>query len=197
MNNKASLSYVPASHVLLTDGIADLLVAVAAKDQVAFRLLYSKTSDKVLGVLIRILGMRCEAEDALQEVFSRVWLKAGMYDAEKGRGMTWLISIARYHAIDKIRVRPRTVSDSAALDALIDTTPSAESCMIADGQAKQIHVCLDCLAPDRAAMLRGAYLDGQSYLDLAFRFDMPLNTVRTTLRRSLQKVRRCMEESSL
>ncbi|MBC7739294.1 MAG: sigma-70 family RNA polymerase sigma factor [Candidatus Saccharibacteria bacterium] len=150
-----------------------------------------------MGVLLRILGMRCEAEDALQEIFSRVWLKAAMYDAAKGRGMTWLICMARNHAIDRIRVRPRTVSDSAALEALIDTTPSAESCMIAKGQASQIRVCLDCLAPDRAAMLRGAYLDGHSYLELAHRFDMPLNTVRTILRRSLQKVRRCMEESPI
>ena len=87
------------------DPIADLLNRTAAQDRASFRSLYTAASAKLMGVLLRILQNRSEAEDALQEVFTRVWLRAGRFDASKGRGMTWLIAIARNLAIDRIRAR--------------------------------------------------------------------------------------------
>ena len=175
------------------DPIADLILKVAAQDRAAFRTLYTDAGSKLMGVLIRILGSRAEAEDALQEVFTRVWLRARRYDATKGRGMTWLIALSRNHAIDKIRARPDHVSDDLAMEAAADTAPRAETRMVAMGEARRIGECFDALEPDRAAALRGAYLDGQSYAALAARHDVPLNTMRTWLRRSLLKLRECME----
>lgn len=175
------------------DPIADLLQNVAAQDRAAFRQLYSEAGSKLMGVLIRMLGTRAEAEDALQEVFTRVWLRAGRYDATKGRGMTWLIALSRNHAIDRLRARPDHVSDDLAMEAAADPAPRAESRMMAQGEARRITDCFDTLEPDRAQALRGAYLDGKSYIDLATRFDVPLNTMRTWLRRSLQKLRECMD----
>ena len=89
-----------------TDPISDLIADVAHADRRAFRLLYSQASAKLFGVCLRILRDRSEAEDAVQEVFTRVWLNARRYEATKGRGMTWLIAIARNHAIDRLRARP-------------------------------------------------------------------------------------------
>ena len=175
------------------DPIADLLGRVAAQDRAAFRQLYSDAGSKLMGVLIRMLGNRAEAEDALQEVFTRVWLRAGRYDAAKGRGMTWLIALSRNHAIDKLRARPDHVSDDLAMEAAADTAPRAETRMVALGEARRIGECFDTLEPDRALALKGAYLDGFSYIDLAARHDVPLNTMRTWLRRSLLKLRECME----
>jgi RNA polymerase sigma-70 factor (ECF subfamily) len=175
------------------DPIAELLSAVAAQDRAAFRKLYAEAGPKLMGVLIRMLGTRAEAEDALQEVFTRVWLRAGRYDAAKGRGMTWLIALSRNHAIDRLRARPDHVSDDLAMEQAADTAPRAEMRMVAQGEARRIGDCFATLEPDRAAMLRGAYLDGQSYLELATRHDVPLNTLRTWLRRSLLKLRECMD----
>lgn len=175
------------------DPISDLLQSVAAQDRAAFRQLYSAAGSKLMGVLIRMLGTRSEAEDALQEVFTRVWLRAGRYDASKGRGMTWLIALSRNHAIDRLRARPDHVSDDLAMEAAADPAPRAETQLVARGEARRITDCFDTLEPDRALALRGAYLDGQSYIDLATRFDVPLNTMRTWLRRSLQKLRECMD----
>jgi RNA polymerase sigma-70 factor (ECF subfamily) len=158
------------------DPLSDLLLRVAAQDRAAFASLYSAASAKLMGVLLRILGERAEAEDALQEVFTRVWLRANRYDPEKGRAMTWLIALARNHAIDRLRARPH-----------------AETRLIAAGEARRMSDCFATLEPDRAQAVRGAYLAGLSYTELALRHDVPLNTMRTWLRRSLLKLRECLD----
>ncbi len=179
----------------MDDPIAQLLSRIAAQDRVAFRQIYSSASAKLMGVLLRILGNRAEAEDALQEVFTRVWLRANRYEADKGRGMTWLIALARNHAIDRLRSRREIQSgDEDAMNAVIDTTPRAETRLIAVGEVKRINHCFETLETEKAAALRGAYLTGTSYLDLAAQFNVPLNTMRTWLRRSLLKLRECMEQ---
>jgi RNA polymerase sigma-70 factor (ECF subfamily) len=179
------------------DPVAGLLARIAAQDRRALTEIYAATSAKLMGVLLRILGERSEAEDALQEVYTRVWLRAGRYDASRGRGMTWLIAIARNHAIDRLRARPdarpETRGDPAALEDLADAAPRAEARLIARDEARRLADCFDRLDPDRAAAVRGAYLDGRSYDDLARQHGVPLNTMRTWLRRSLLRLKECLE----
>jgi RNA polymerase sigma-70 factor (ECF subfamily) len=176
------------------DPVALLIAKVAAQDRAAFRLLYTQTSSKLMGVLLRMFGQRAEAEDALQEVYTRVWLRADRFDASKGRGMTWLIAISRNLAIDRLRTKPdATADDEDAIAAVADTEPRAETRLIAAGEARRITDCFATLEPDRAEALRGAYLSGLSYIDLAARHAVPLNTMRTWLRRSLVKLRECMD----
>jgi RNA polymerase sigma-70 factor, ECF subfamily len=176
------------------DPVALLIAKVAAQDRAAFRLLYTQTSSKLMGVLLRMFGHRAEAEDALQEVYTRVWLRADRFDASKGRGMTWLIAISRNLAIDRLRTKPdATADDEDAIAAVADTAPRAETRLIAAGEARRITDCFATLEPDRAEALRGAYLSGLSYIDLAARHAVPLNTMRTWLRRSLVKLRECMD----
>jgi RNA polymerase sigma factor (sigma-70 family) len=106
------------------DPIANHIANCATGDRAAFRALYRDSSAKLMGVLLRRLGERSEAEDALQEVYTRVWTRAGRFDATKGRGMTWLIAIARNLAIDRLRSRPAPTSDDG-LDLIQDTAPRA------------------------------------------------------------------------
>ena len=180
---------------MIDDPVAEMLSKVASQDRAAFRDLYSSTSSKLFGVLLRILTNRAEAEDALQEVFTRVWLRAGRFDPEKGRAMTWLISVTRNHAIDRLRTKVEaTTATEDEADSLIDTKPSAEAGLIAQGQARRIVECMSALEPDRARAVQGAYLGGLSYTDLSERFNVPLNTMRTWLRRSLLQLKECMEK---
>ena len=176
----------------MDDPIAELIARCAAADRVAFRALYRASSAKLMGVLLRILGERAEAEDALQEVYTRVWLRAGRYDPAKGRGMTWLIAIARNLAIDRLRARPESHSDDG-LDSVQDSTPRAETRLVAQGEAKRMADCFGTLDPEKADAVRGAYLNGISYSDLAARHAVPLNTMRTWLRRSLLKLKECLD----
>ncbi|MBN8633085.1 MAG: sigma-70 family RNA polymerase sigma factor [Rhodobacterales bacterium] len=175
------------------DPIAELIARCAATDRAAFRTLYRDSSAKLMGVLLRMLRERAEAEDALQEVYTRVWLRAGRYDPAKGRGMAWLIAIARNLAIDRLRARPERTSDDG-LDMVQDTAPRAETRLVAQGEARRMADCFATLDPDRATAVRGAYLEGLSYLDLAARHSVPLNTMRTWLRRSLLKLKECLDQ---
>lgn len=175
------------------DPVAELIGKCAAEDRAAFRALYRDSSAKLMGVLLRILQERAEAEDALQEVYTRVWLRAGRYDPLKGRGMSWLIAIARNLAIDRLRARGESTSDDG-LDLVQDSTPRAETRLIAKGEAKRMGDCFATLEPDRADAVRGAYLNGLSYIDLAARHAVPLNTMRTWLRRSLLKLKECLDQ---
>jgi RNA polymerase sigma-70 factor (ECF subfamily) len=106
--------------------------------------------------------------------------------------MTWLIAIARNLAIDRLRARPEATSDDG-LDLVQDTTPRAETRLIAKGEARRMADCFATLEPDRAEAVRGAYLGGLSYVELAERHLVPLNTMRTWLRRSLLKLKECLE----
>jgi RNA polymerase sigma-70 factor (ECF subfamily) len=176
------------------DRVAGLVVRVASGDRAAFAELYSATSAKLFGTLLRILRTRSEAEDALQEVYTRVWLNARRYDAGKGAGMTWLIAIARNHAIDRLRARPEAASgDDDVFAGIADGKPGAEARLLVLGETKRIVECFGTLDAEHAAAVKGAYLNGLSYQALADRFEVPVNTMRTWLRRSLLKLRECMD----
>lgn len=175
------------------DPLYPLLSRVAEQDRAAFQALYSAASAKLFGVALRILGNRSEAEDALQEVFTRIWLRANRYDPEKGRVMTWAIAIARNHAIDRLRARSESQADEGETEALVDNRPSVEAGLIARGEARRVVECMASLEPDRRAAVQGAYLGGLSYQQLSEQFNVPLNTMRTWLRRSLSRLKECLE----
>ncbi|MEW6631014.1 MAG: sigma-70 family RNA polymerase sigma factor [Pseudomonadota bacterium] len=173
--------------------ISKLIVRTSMKDRAAFDLLYKQTSAKLFGVCLRVLKDRGDAEEALQEVFVKIWTKADRFAVSDLSPISWLVAVARNHAIDRIRARR---SPSANIDVALDVadpTPGPEAVAVAGGETERIYQCLDELEKDRAAAVRGAYLSGESYAELAERFKVPLNTMRTWLRRSLLKLRECLE----
>ncbi|WP_417209946.1 sigma-70 family RNA polymerase sigma factor [Antarctobacter sp.] len=174
--------------------IETLIARTALRDRAAFGALYDATSGKLLAVCHSVLKDRHEAEDTLQEVFLRVWNKADRYAVTGHSPMTWLITVARNIAIDRLRARQKaqTGKDGSETDVLPDTRPGPEASTIAASESRRIVACLGELPGERANAVRGAYLEGASYTDLATRFDVPLNTMRTWLRRSLQSLRECM-----
>lgn len=178
--------------MLTPEEIERLISRVALGERSAFASLYDRTSGKLMGVCLRILKDRAAAEEAMQDTFVKVWKNADRYAANGLSPMTWLITIARNTAIDRLRKR----RDTRDIDGLSDTLPAAgpspEAAAIAAGEARRIMACMDELPPDRREAVRGCYLGGLSYADLAQSFDVPLNTMRTWLRRSLIALRECM-----
>ena len=177
-----------------TADIANLIARTALRDRAAFRALYQRTSAKLFGVTLRILKDRFEAEEALQEVYVKIWQRADRYVAGGYSPISWLVAVARNHALDRLRSRrPGADTIEAALE-IADRAPDPEAATIGKGERREIENCLGQLQNDRADAVRGAYLDGFSYEELAARYKVPLNTMRTWLRRSLMKLRECLSE---
>ena len=173
--------------------ITKLIVRTSMKDRGAFDLLYRHTSAKLFGVCLRVLNDRAEAEEALQEVYLKIWTKADRFAVSDLSPISWLVAVARNHAIDRIRARRQktTAIDEAA--EIADPAPGPETLAVASGERERIYRCLEELEAERASAVQGAYLEGASYVELAERFGVPLNTMRTWLRRSLMKLRDCLE----
>ncbi len=175
-----------------TADIADLIARCALRDRAAFQALYGRTSAKLYGVTLRILRDRSEAEEALQEVYVKIWQRADRYVPGGFSPISWLVAVARNHSLDILRARkPRSEDIDMALD-VADAGPDPEQAEANRGERARIDNCLDQLDGEKADAVRGAYLDGYSYEELAARHKVPLNTMRTWLRRSLMKLRECL-----
>ena len=175
------------------DEITDLIARTALGDRGAFSLLYVRTSAKLFGVCLRILKDRGIAEEALQEIYIKIWLGAAGYARGRHSPMSWLIAIARNQAIDRVRSRQPADDDlDEALD-LADSGPDPERQAVGRDEKAQIEDCMRQLEPDRARAVRDAYVEGYSYQELADRYHVPLNTMRTWLRRCLLQLRKCLE----
>jgi RNA polymerase sigma-70 factor (ECF subfamily) len=175
-----------------TQDIADLIARCALRDRQAFGSLYARTSAKLYGVTLRILKDRSEAEEALQEVYVKIWQRADRYVPGGYSPISWLVAVARNHSLDVLRARkPRSEDIDTALD-VADAGPNPEQAEANRGERSRIDDCLGQLDPEKADAVRGAYLDGYSYDELATRYSVPLNTMRTWLRRSLLKLRECL-----
>lgn len=172
--------------------LEDMMARITLRDRDALASLYDATSAKLFGVCLRVLQNRSEAEDVLHDVYLRVWQKADTYAVTGHSPMTWLITVTRNMSIDQLRKRrPETGSDDAMV-LVADAGPSPEAAAIASSERARIEACMGELESDRADAVRAAYLEGETYRDLAARFGVPLNTMRTWLRRSLMKLRDCL-----
>lgn len=172
--------------------IEAMIGRIALGDRQAFSSLYSATSAKLFGICLRVLDNRAEAEDALQEVFVKVWHAASRYQVIGLSPMTWLITITRNHAIDRLRQRRAVSGDMDELAELADLSPGPEALAVASSERGRIAGCLEQLEPDKADAVRRAYVEGETYEELAHRYGVPLNTIRTWLRRSLLKLKECL-----
>lgn len=176
------------------DELVMLMGRVSLRDRSAFARLYRTAAPKLFAIMLRILKDRAEAEEALQEVFIKVWQRAERYDAGQAGPMTWLAAIARNHSIDILRARkPEASSIDEAFD-LASSEPGPEAAAINASEGSRIDRCMQTLESDRAEAVRKAYVEGLSYQELADFYKIPLNTMRTWLRRSLLKLRECLEQ---
>jgi len=172
--------------------IEELIARAALGERSAFSLLYDRTSAKLFGICLRVLKDRTAAEDAMQDAYVKIWKNADRYRANGLSPMTWLITIARNTAIDRLRSTREAADVGQMTDVLPAPGPSPEASAVAGSEAKRIVGCMDELPDDRRTAVRECYLGGLSYQDLAEKFDVPLNTMRTWLRRSLASLRECM-----
>ena len=173
--------------------LADLLRRVAARDSAAFAMLYKQTRAKLHGVIARILTKGDLSGEVLQEVFVRIWEKAGDYDVDKGSPIAWMATIARNRALDEIRrVRPVSLEDMPE-----GFEPAAEEVdpLGARDRSERLSALMNCLRTldeEKRDVVLLAYYRGFSREALAKRFERPVPTIKTWLRRGLAQLRDCL-----
>lgn len=172
-----------------------LMRACAGGDHAAFANLYRRTSGKLFGVCLRMLRERGEAEDALQDIYVNVWRYADRFDPARAATMTWLITLARNQCIDRLRRHREEPLDEAAAQQLVDPDPGPPARSEAGAQRQRLESCLDTLADQQRQALREAFYTGATYNQLANRLGVPLATVKSWIRRSLMRLRICMEQT--
>jgi RNA polymerase sigma-70 factor (ECF subfamily) len=169
---------------------ADLLRAVAQGDEESLAAIYDRYRTILFGLLFRILGNRAEAEDILQEVFVQVWQRARDFDENRGKAFTWLVTLARSRAIDRLRSlgsRSRTIE--AATKESADAVADAVEDAINSERGEVVREALKELPEEQRAALLMAYFDGFSQSEIAERTNTPLGTVKTRMRTGMTKLR--------
>ena len=171
-----------------------LLARAADGDTQAFQTFYDRTSAKLFGIILRIVIERQEAEDVLQEVYVTVWRKAATFDPARASPITWVATIARNRAIDRLRARPNRphVPVEAAYD-LADTGPAPDAGLAHAQEAARLNAALATLEPRHAAAIRACYFEGVTYEDLAARENVPVGTLKSWVRRGLIRMRGLLE----
>lgn len=166
---------------------------VARGERAALKTVYDLTAAKLMGVCLRICQDREGAEDVMQEVYLKVWDRAGRFDASRASPITWLCAIARNTAIDWRRARGlgEMVQVEAALE-LPDDRPSAEALLEAGEAQARIFDCLDALDEKPRSAIRAAFFHGRTYPELAAAAAVPLGTMKSWIRRGLLQLRGCL-----
>lgn len=177
------------------DALRRALKAVAAGDQAALQIVYERTSAKLFGICLRILGDRMEAEDALQEVYVSLWRRADSYDPARSSPISWLAIFARNRAIDRLRssARLRGAEDMVEAAAVPDGSPGAFELVAGEQERRRLAGCIDLLEERQRSAIRSAFFDGFTYAELAARGGTPLGTMKSWVRRGLAQLKSCLE----
>jgi len=168
-----------------------LIRRVANQDREAFSQLYERFSTLVFTLAMRMLKIRSEAEDLLQEVFVQVWRQARGYNAERGSPEAWLVNIARSRAVDKIRSIQRMGRSFVLTDAPGRTQlgETIESWTAESEVPITMNSALGNLPEIQRKVLELAYLDGMTQTEIAERLVEPLGTIKARMRAGIRRLR--------
>jgi RNA polymerase sigma-70 factor (ECF subfamily) len=180
--------------------LRSLLAATARKDAGAFRSLYEATSAKLFAFALRILNKRELAEEALQESFVNIWNNASSYQSSLAAPMTWMTTIVRNKAFDLLRRLDNTVEidadtfDKEVMDALESTSPTPIEALQMSGDAKALARCLSKLEGLHRQAIALAFYHDLSHSEVAEQMKLPIGTVKTWIRRGLERLRLCLSK---
>jgi RNA polymerase sigma-70 factor, ECF subfamily len=169
--------------------LAQLLQRCAAQDAAAFRSLYDKTSPILFARLLRMLRRRSVAEEVLQDVYVRIWQRAAQFEAHRGRPLAWMVTIARYCAIDLMRRERMTFVPGDSLDEIADESAPEDGGM---EKPNNFDHCIGLLNENTRKCLTLAFVEGRSHDEIARVTANPLGSVKSWIRRGLMSLKECL-----
>jgi len=173
--------------------LVSALQRAAAGDAASLRVVYQLTSAKLFGICLRICGDRQAAEDILQDVYVKVWRRAGSFDAARASPISWLAMIAHNAAIDWHRTQHRHATvDDQGVRGIADEAPRADAIAEQEQERRRLFACLDGLENNQSNAIRRAFLDGLTYQQISDVTGTPLGTIKSWVRRGMQKLKECL-----
>ena len=178
-----------------SDDIA-LMRSIAERDQQALWALYQQYGKAVYSLAYRILGNSATAEEVTQDTFLKVWHQTTRWDSEKGKLKNWLLTIAQFTAIDRLRKEGRqpTVHPDPIEDTDENLLTAKNDSRWQDGAA--LHMLVMQLPENQSSLIELAFFQGMSYGEIADALHLPLGTVKTRLRAGIQRLRELWFESA-
>jgi RNA polymerase sigma-70 factor (ECF subfamily) len=172
---------------------AALIRRMVDADETALGALYDRWVRSLYSLVLHLLRDPDEAEDVVEETFWQAWRKAGSYEPSKGAVSTWLLTIGRRKALDRLRSRRRNREDPVDSGSGFDDLPSraADPEMEAEGGElrENVRAALRELPQEQREVLELGYFSGLSQVEIAERTGQPLGTVKTRMRLAMQKLR--------
>ncbi|OOV91717.1 sigma-70 family RNA polymerase sigma factor [Pseudomonas sp. MF4836] len=176
-----------------TDQLRQLLAQCSLGDRHAFETLYRSVAPRLHGVALRFMGRRDLAEEVLQESFVRIWNNASRYQAHLSAPLTWMINITRNQAIDQLRKHRERPLGALEEQQLEDQSLSAHEQLDRERDASALNRCLATLESMQRQSISVAYFQGLSCSELAEHLAAPLGSVKSWIRRGMERLRRCLE----
>ena len=175
-----------------------LIHQIALLDKVALEALYGRYATPVYSLAMFMLRHEALAEEATQEVFLNIWLKASSFNADRGQPRSWIMSVAHHKIIDLIRFRRRTLTmsdpgDYETLDLLPADQASTEEEVEQNLERERIMKALTVLPEAQREVIMLAYFEGYTQSEMATKLDQPLGTIKTRVRLAIQKLRSTLE----
>ena len=168
----------------------ELISQVVDGDQRAFLALYDRYSSNVYALAFRMMNDQMMAEEILQDTFLKMWSRSRQYLTERGPLLTWLLTIARRTALDRLRLESRrpTLSEGNDPDLIWETTPEPETTS-EEARWHSLHLVVQSLPEENRKVIELAYYQGMSQSEIADVLDLPLGTVKTRLRAGMNRLR--------
>lgn len=163
---------------------APYLRRVARGDEAALAVIYAQFGGPVYSLALRVLGDSALAQEVTQDVFLKVWTNPSAWDANKGQFSSWLLTLTRYTAIDRIRREIRRTGKDVELDENVETQVDDQS-----DTPDRLHSLMLHLPKEQREVVELAYFRGLKHTELAERLGLPLGTVKTRLRLGLHKLK--------
>lgn len=177
---------------------AELIGRMSDGDQSALAELYDQSSRLVFGMVMRVVNDRSAAEEITLDTFHQVWRQARNFDSERGRPSSWVITIARNRAIDRLRA---TRWDRQEQTPLEDVTPflaaegTPEQSTYLNEQQKLVRTALSHLKTDQRQLIEIAFFAGLTHQEISDKLDLPLGTIKTRIRAGMIKLRELLAEA--
>ncbi len=168
-----------------------LLERMRASDEGALAELYDRWSDRVHSLAVHLLRNPRDAEDIVEETFWQAWRGAARYDVARGAVGTWLLTICRSRALDRLRARRRRPEDASLDEAPSIADPAADpaDAMVAGETGRIVRAALMELPGEQRQALELAYFGGFSQSEIAEKTGQPLGTIKTRMRLAMNKLR--------